>query len=59
MEHDFYTLADVENASEYDKESSHSLYYYVVECGFQICKRCGEADGGLKEYCRGYDHGMA
>lgn len=53
MKHEFYTFEDVKNSNAEDKESSHSLYHYVVECGFQICKKCGEAEGSLEEYCSG------
>lgn len=51
MKHEFYTFKDFEHLTPEQKEETHTTYYYVVECGFQICKKCGQAEGTLEKVC--------
>lgn len=50
--HDFYTVDDFKDKAMY-QEDRNTTQYYVVECGFQICKKCGLAEGDLREFCNG------
>jgi len=52
LKHKLYTFKDFEHMTWEEKETNQ-IYYYVVECGFQICKVCGQAEGDLKKECLG------
>lgn len=52
-QHNFYTADDFKDDDAIDYDSTNSTYHYVVECGFQICKDCGDAEGSLQKYCTG------